>query len=78
MIQAVICLAFNQLQAHPMFARFHYSYRPKAIVPILVADLGGDGIAFLAKLEYLVLTETVTMRFKKMTSKSNTHRNQRR
>jgi hypothetical protein len=38
-----------------MFARFHYSIRPKAIVPTLAADFGGDAAAFSAEYKNLVL-----------------------
>ena len=42
-----------------MFARFHYSIRPKAIVNIrMLVDLGGNAAAFSAKLDNLVLTTT--------------------
>jgi hypothetical protein len=51
-------LAFHQLQAQPMFARFHYSIRPKAIGPTILLNLGGHAITLAAKLEYPVLKPT--------------------
>jgi hypothetical protein len=54
-VPQAISLAFQQLQAHPMFARFHYSIRPKTIVKTIRADLGGNAIAPSAKLDDLVL-----------------------
>jgi hypothetical protein len=39
-----------------MFARFHYSIRPKTIVQIaILVDLGGDAAALSANIEDLVL-----------------------
>jgi hypothetical protein len=55
-VKQATSLAFHQLQAHPMFARFHYSIRPKAIVHIFILDdLGGNPAALSAKLDALVL-----------------------
>jgi hypothetical protein len=52
-------LVFHHFQADPMFARFHYSIRPKAIFIISFLDnLGRDAVAFSAKLENVVLKPT--------------------
>ena len=51
-------LAFYQLQAYPMFARFHDSRSPKTIVRIFtLVDLGGNTAALSAKLKDLVLKQ---------------------
>jgi hypothetical protein len=41
-----------------MFARFHYSIRPKTIVQTLLVDFGCDAVVFSAKLKDLVLKPT--------------------
>jgi hypothetical protein len=42
-----------------MFARFHYSIRPKAIVnTCILVDLGGHAVGFPTNLEDLVLKPT--------------------
>ena len=71
MPQVIISLAFHQLQAHPMFARFHYSIRPKAIViTVILVDLGSNAVALAAELKQLVLkNKPLPMRFNKTTNK---------
>jgi hypothetical protein len=54
-VKQVTCHAFHQLQAYPMFARFHYSIRPKTIVKTTLADFCGHDVAFSAKLEDFIL-----------------------
>jgi hypothetical protein len=51
-----------------MFARFHYSIRPKAIGhTAILENLGGNAAAFPAKLDDLVLkNQPVPVRFNKI------------